>query len=129
MAVTLDDLGAHRVCVETECRKRVGLDRRIELGVRPDGPRDLARGKVVRREAQPIAVTRQLERPRCELEPECDRLSVDRVGTAHHHGPGVLPARLASRSIRSAMAAASRSPAARHWSASAVSTTSLLVSP
>ena len=37
----------------------------------PDGPRDLARGKVVRREAQPIAVTRQLERPRCELEPEC----------------------------------------------------------
>ena len=64
------------------------------------------------------------------LRPKRDRLGMDRVGAAHHQRLGVL-ARLCHQRqpISASASASSRLAAARHCSASAVSTTSEDVSP
>ena len=91
VAVALDDLGAGRVDVEAELREHLGLDLRAEVAVRPNRPRDLAGPDLVDGFREPAAATVELERPAGELEPERDRLGVDRVGPAHHHGLGLGP--------------------------------------
>ena len=130
MPVALDDLGADRVDVKAERRQHLRLDLRAEVAVRPDRPGDLAGADLVDGGGQARPAALELERPAGELEPERRRLGVDRMGAAHHHrrglraSPGDEHARAAGRRSSS-----SRSPAARSWSASPVSTTSLLVSP
>ena len=77
-----------------------------------------------------VAIAVELERPAGQLEAEGDRLGVDRVRAAHHHRLRVLARRRDERAIRRVqLRRAAARPAARHCSASAVSTTSLLVSP
>ena len=91
VTVALDDLGAHRVGREAECRQRRRLHLRPQLGVRAHGSRDLARGQVIGRAAESRPVAIELEGPRRELETEGDGLRVDRMGAAHLERPGMLP--------------------------------------
>ena len=90
--VALHDLGADRVRRQPQRRECLCLDLRTELRVGADGAGDLARRDVVRwRPEAASTVAVELERPAGELEAEGDRLGVDRVRPAHHHGAGVLP--------------------------------------
>ena len=128
--VALDDLGADRVGVQAELGEHLRLDVRAEVAVRPDRAGDLAGPDLVdgRRQARPAAV--ELERPAGELEPERGRLGVDRVGAAHHHRVGLGPGAGDERGDEAVgVVQQDRAPAARSWSASPVSTTSLLGQP
>ena len=118
--VALDDLGADRIGVQSEVGEDLRLDVRAEVAVRPHRARDLAGPDLVDGGGQAAPAAVDLERPAGELEPECRRLGVDRMGSAHHHGVrlGARAARRGPRCSRSA-SARSRSPAARSWSASA----------
>ena len=125
------------ICVVTgsRCRPSVGQDLRlqvrVEVAVRARPARRSCRwptSSTAAARRRPVAV--DLEGPARELEAQRGRLGVDRVGPAHHHRAGLgagagderRDQRVAGRSSR-------RRPAAWSWSASAVSTTSLLVRP
>ena len=89
VAVALDDLGAHRVDAQPEVREDLRLEVRVEVAVRPDRAADLAGRDLGGRGGEPLPAAGDLERPARALEPERRRLGVDRVGAAHHHGPGL----------------------------------------
>ena len=130
VAVALDDLGARRIGVEPELGEHLRLDVGAEVAVRPDRSRDLAGADVVDGlgEAPPAAV--ELERPARELEPERDRLGVDRVGPAHHHGLGLGPGAGDERREEAiGVRQQDRAGGAAAGAPAPVSTTSLEVSP
>src|SRR5688572_25668032 len=129
MPVALDDLCARGVGVEPELAENLRLQIGPEVAVRPDRSGDLAGPDLVDRPGEAAAAPVDLERPAGELQPERDRLGVDRVGPAHHHGFPSARARAISTASSRSQSRRSSSPAARSWSARPVSTTSLLVSP
>ena len=129
MAVPGDDLGGrHRL--EPERPADVGLDRRVDVGVGPDGARELAHRDPARGPAESLAVPVGLQGPQGELGPEGGGLGVHAVGATGHRdvdqldGPGhQAPPPARRRPPRS------RSAAWTRVAHSAVSTTSDEVSP
>jgi hypothetical protein len=90
VSVALDDLRTDRVDRQTKLGHHLGLDFGIQLAVGPDRARQLARCQVVGRGRESVAVARELEGPRRELQTEGDRLGMDRVRPTHHHRRGML---------------------------------------
>ena len=84
MPVALDDLGRNRIRLQPEVGEHLRLDVGSEMAVRSHGARDLAGRDLRECRGQPSATSGDLERPARDLEPECRRLGVDRVGPAHH---------------------------------------------
>ena len=81
VAVPGDDLGGrHRP--EAERPADVGLHHRVDVGVGPDRPRQLADGHACAGRAQPLAVAVGLEGPEGELGPEGRGLGRHPVGAA-----------------------------------------------
>ncbi len=78
-----------RVGVQAERGQDLGLDVRVQVAVRPDRTRDLARPDLVDGGRQPRSAAVDLEGPARELQPERGRLGVDRVGAAHHRRVGL----------------------------------------
>jgi hypothetical protein len=70
MAVPSCDLGRCRLDGETELFTHMGLDFGRHLGIRADGPRDLANGDGLCGSLQPTEVPLQLEGPTRKLQPE-----------------------------------------------------------
>ncbi len=128
VTVALDDLRGHRVAMQTQVREHLFLEVRLEVAVRADRAGDLAGRDVVHRGGQPDPVAVRPRRP--SRRASCPNV----VGSAWTEW--VRPiitvsasarARTTSASISRSQSASRRSPAVRSWSASAVSTTSLLV--
>ena len=89
VAVPLDDLRRHRGRPEAEpgADIRFHLRRRVRVG--PDFAGDLADGDHLARAPEAVQAPPDLRVPQGRLEPERDRLGLDAVGAAGHHGAAV----------------------------------------
>ena len=84
VAVALQDLRGNGRRPKLESRTDAGLDRRVEMGVGPDGARDLADVDHVTRALHTHAVPLELGVPECELQAERHRLGVHAVRPTDH---------------------------------------------
>ena len=90
MAVAGDHLGRHRVRLEAEAFAGDPLHLRVDRGVGPDRPRELADAACSEGALQSFACPVELERPACELPAEGHRLGVNPVRAADADSPPVL---------------------------------------
>ena len=90
MAIPRYDLRGDRLGKEAEPLAGDPLDLRIPPAVRPHGAGELADAHALERPLEALAVPLELERPPGELGAEGDRLGMDAVRPACHHGLAVL---------------------------------------
>ena len=88
--VPRDDLRRDRLGREPEALAGDPLDLRVAAAVRPHRAGELADPHAFERPLEALAIALELERPPGELGAEGDRLGMDAVRAARHHGLAVL---------------------------------------